>query len=144
MLQWISTKCWPLIGRFFSGHYVCNHSSYCFHIEAVNSPEWPSDLIGIVSCSSEFLPNAGLWLVDSFLAIIYATIRHIDFILELWTYLSVSHTWLTYHHAPVIFHWMLASGQFISCHYLHIHSSYRFHIGTGNSPKWPSDLIGVL
>ena len=34
-------------------------------------------------------------------------------------------------------------GWFIYNHYLPNHSSYCFHDGTLNSPKWPSDLISI-
>ena len=43
----------------------------------MSSPKGPSDLISVPSHSSDFLPNAGLRLVDTFPAIISPTAHHI-------------------------------------------------------------------
>ena len=91
-----------------SGHYLDNHLWYSFFVGTVNSPKWPSDLISIPSHSSDFPPNAGLWLVNRFLAIISPTTHHIAFILKLWDHPRDPQTWLAYCHAPVIFRQMLA------------------------------------
>ncbi len=57
-LERFSTKCWPLIGRYFPSLYLCNHSSYCFHIGTVNSPKLPSHLISTLYCS-DVVPHHG-------------------------------------------------------------------------------------
>ena len=94
--------------HFVSNHYLCNHTLYCFNIRTVNSPQRSSWLIIMPSCSNNSLPNAVLWLVDSFPTIISATTHHIASILELWTHLSDTQTFLAYCHAPVMFCQMLA------------------------------------
>ncbi len=62
MLESFSTEYLPLIGWYFPHLHLPNHSSYCFHIGTVNSPNWPSDLISVPSCSGDFAQNARLWL----------------------------------------------------------------------------------
>ncbi len=70
--------------------YLCNHSLCCFQIGTANSHKWPSDLISILSCSSDVLPNARPWLL------IISTTTCFDFRLELWTHLTQSNNWLAF------------------------------------------------
>ncbi len=42
MLQWFSTKNWPLIGHEVSDN--CRHNHLLYHVGNVNSPKWSSDL----------------------------------------------------------------------------------------------------
>ncbi len=68
----------------------------------------------------------------------------IDFILGIHDLLGEIQSAIAYCRTPAIFHWMLASDLSILSWPLSLqHSSYCFHIGTVNSPKWPSDLISV-
>ena len=57
----------------------------------IDSPNWPSHLISVPSCSSDFLPNFSLWFVDCFMLIISTTTNCIISIFKLWTHLSESH-----------------------------------------------------
>ena len=67
----ISSVCLCVRLSHVSDHdYLHKYSSHCFHVGTVNSPKRPSDLISVSSCSSDFLPNGGLWLVDRFLTIV--------------------------------------------------------------------------
>ena len=45
---------------------ISNCSSQGFHITTATSPQGSATLITVLSCSSEFSPNAGLSLVDRF------------------------------------------------------------------------------
>ena len=49
-----NASCW--LANWVYAHFLCNYSSYCFHIGTVNSPYWVSQLIySVWSCSSDFL-----------------------------------------------------------------------------------------
>ena len=86
--------CSPLIGRFFSHHYLLNLPLFCFYIGTMNSSKWSPDMTRVLVCSSDIPPNAAHWLVKSFLAIISKTPHQIAFILALWTHLRDPQTWL--------------------------------------------------
>ena len=103
----------------------------------MNSPTQPSGPISISSCSSNVLPNAGLWFVNRFQTIISTTRHCTASISDMWTHLSDPQTWLAYHHAPMISHQVPASDW--SIHY----SSYCFYIGNVTSSQWVLQLISV-
>ena len=109
ILQWISTKCQRLIHWKVYTHYLHNLLLNFIHIEIVNSYRWLSDLLHTRSCSTDFLPNAGLWLVKSYLSLTSTNTYCISSILELGNHLSDSQTWLAYHPTPVIYCHMLPS-----------------------------------
>ncbi len=90
-------------GWFFSGHYLCNHSSYWFHIGTLNSHKWQSHRITIPSCSSdvsECSPLIGWFISCHYLC------NHSSFavMLEMWTHLSDPQTWLVYCNAQRSLH----------------------------------------
>ncbi len=72
--------------KIISDHYLRKHLSQRFHIRIVISPMWPSDLTSILSHSSDFLPNAGLWFVNSFPIIISTTTHHRTVNSHVWRY----------------------------------------------------------
>ncbi len=72
-------------------------------------PRWDTEPYCISSCSSDFPPNAGLWLVDRFPDIFSKTISPINFILGIHDLRGGVQNHVAYRCAPAISHWMLAS-----------------------------------
>ena len=111
MLQWFSAECWPLIGRLVSGSFLQNYQPHRLHTWYTWPPRWDTEPYCILLRSSDFLPNAGLWLVDWYQEIFSKTISPIDFILGIHDLLCGIQNAVAYHRAPVIFRQMLASDR---------------------------------
>ena len=80
IFRWILASDWSIPFRAFisaTTHHIAFMLELWTHL---------SDLINVPSCSSDFLHNASLWLVDSFMAFFSTTTHHISFILKLWTH----------------------------------------------------------
>ena len=115
----------------------------------MDSPQWVSQLVSILSRCSNCLPNGGLWLVSWCMVFIFTT-THIASIFQLWTDLSESQNWLANYHASVIFFSLkqnpaLGVGHCLTrCLFIEVVFVERFHCSQEYRQFWASTVPALF